>query len=45
MRRAETMSAYTYLADTFQSDILTSGSGLMDDRSILNYLERFLSER
>lgn len=44
MRQAETMSAYMYLAHAFRADILNTGSGLMDDRSILNYLERLLSE-
>lgn len=41
MRRAETMSAYDFLSNTFKKEILETGTGMMDDLSILNYLKRF----
>lgn len=42
MQRAETMSAYDFLSNTFKNEILETGTGMMDDLSILNYLKRLL---
>lgn len=39
---AETLSAYEYLGDSYKKDILTTGSGIMDDVSILNYIKKIV---
>lgn len=44
VRQAETMSAFMFLADVFRTDILKTGSGIMDDRSIVKFIEHYLLE-